>query len=65
MQPILFAIMFFATFGAGLAAGIAVMKVRIRSTEYLKSALERARMQGRLERDESRGSIEPPKPWMN
>lgn len=54
---------FVGVFVLGAGVGAAIMRARYRSQAHFAKAIEDARMQGRLERDDRPPGLEPPQPW--
>ena len=63
MTPFLLIIGALALFGGGIAIGVSIKTLQIKTGSELKRMLAREREQGRLEGSAGRGSIEPPAPW--
>ena len=63
MHPIFVAILAFGCLGGGVAIGMAIKDMQIKTSEGMKRLLAQERLKGRIEGSKSRGSIEPPAPW--
>jgi len=63
MHPLFVAILVFGSLGGGVAIGMAIKTMQIKTSEGMKRLLAQERMKGRIEGSQGRGSIEPPAPW--
>lgn len=63
MHPLLVGILVLGSLGGGVAIGMAVKDMQIKTTEGMKRLLAQERLKGRIEGSQGRGGIEPPKPW--